>query len=151
MIKWKVILFAFVLVGMFACGEEPKKQKAKGSDFKRDEVTKLEDEVMRIHDEVMPKTSEMQRLRREINEKLENSESYNEQFTKELRTALDGLERADKAMWDWMYTYNVDSISNKTEKKLYLVDERAEIKRVARMMVNSIEYAKETLRHEPAE
>jgi hypothetical protein len=146
MTKIKVILLGLFAILLISCGEEENKQSKKPR-INRDEVTKLEDEVMRIHDEVMPKMSDIQSLSRRIKARLDSTDHYSPDHIKELKTALSGLREADQAMWDWMYGYNADSIHDKTEKKLYLVDERAEIREVSRKMHNSIEYAKVSLEH----
>lgn len=147
----RLFLLSILLSSVFliSCADEKTSKRSDGSEFNPDELTRLKDEVMRIHDEVMPKMSDIEKMKSRVKNRLDSSEQYPDSYVKELKTAYDGLERADKAMWDWMYTYNLDSVKGETEKKLYLVEERAEIREVKAYINNSIDYAKQTLQNEP--
>lgn len=144
MIKLKLLFFGCILL-LMACANGEDKARSDGSEFNPDELEKLEKEVMRIHDEVMPKMSDIRKLQDQLEDRLDSTTYYTDKHIKELKRAQQGLEEADKSMWSWMYQYNLDSVKGKTEKKLYLVDERAEIREVKSKMLNSIDYAQKTL------
>lgn len=96
-------------------------------------------EMMEIHDEVMPKTSEINRLSRNLKGmKEEVPEIYESQYN----LALQNLEIAEEGMMTWMSELKpLDQLRKATEHgdiMNYLTEEKGKITEVKKNMLSSI-------------
>ena len=109
----------------------------------------LKDEVMVIHDEVMPKTGEMTKLRKNLQNFL-NQDSIIDPTTKAtVLEAITYLEKADEGMYDWMAEFKkpkkLRGEKSHEEIMAYLKEEKVKIEQVKYDMLTSIKTAVEIL------
>lgn len=98
----------------------------------------LYDEVMYIHDEVMPKVHNVHKLSKQLKEKME-AEGLEEVQKAQIKSTLDQLDAADKAMWDWMNAFERPDASLGEEKVMALLKaEKEKISKVSEMILSSI-------------
>ena len=102
------------------------------------ETQQLHDEMMKIHDDVMPKMSNINKLSKTIEKILGELEEGTPQYEKS-KLAMYDLNRADKAMWDWMNEYadNSQKISEENLAEFYK-KEKVKIQEVSDLMLSSI-------------
>lgn len=116
-------------------------------------VVELEEEVMYIHDDVMPRMSNIMKHKEKINELLSDStwHTSNPEYVTILRTTLDKLNEAEKAMWDWMHNYSdvYGQLQTDQQKSDFLNQEKEKISEVRVLMLESIEQAEVELSKNP--
>lgn len=80
-------------------------------------LKKLHTEVMDIHDEVMPKMSSINKLERQLKQKLKDPEAVKKDTIQQLIYQLD---EADDAMMNWMSAFKKPDYANfEAAQKLY--------------------------------
>lgn len=103
----------------------------------------LYDQVMDIHDEIMPRSEDIYKLKKELQEKLASSTGLASEEKQELELAIAQLDSADQSMMDWMHLFKPLPDSADQEKaRAYLESEMERIKKVKELMNESIEKAK---------
>lgn len=150
------ITLSFVF--LIACGNE-EKPKSDGSEFKPDEVTRLENEINRLHDnELMPKMKDIQLMMKELDARMNDEDAgYSVGYKKELEAAHEGLEESYDDMMKWMAEYSpkkredVSDDRGTLNYKLYLVDERGKLWKMREGFTENIAYAQSTLDNEKYE
>lgn len=136
---------------LFSCGNQNKTERdqlqiedRKPSEAEQAE-TALYEEVMAIHDEVMPKMDDMMRLKSQLQAKLEQKETTQEEALA-LRSAIKELEQADEAMMQWMRNFKPQDHVNDHQKVIaYYQEQKKYIKEVKDKMLAAIENARKKL------
>lgn len=101
---------------------------------------------MDTHDEVMPRMGEIERLKREIRNKIAQTPDMVVERKAKLEQIISNLDSASFAMMDWMHKFNPLPDSARSEdSKAYLESEMESIKKVKEQMLESIAKAKEAL------
>jgi regulator of replication initiation timing len=140
----KKLIFLLPLLAVFACSKTSEQHHSDTSVNEDNPNQALYDQVMDIHDEVMPRMGEIQRLKRELTEKIENSPDMVIEQKQELERVISNLDSASHEMMDWMHKFKPEKDSVDQEKaREYLEVEMEKIKKVRELMNESIEKAKE--------
>ena len=109
---------------------------------------KMWDKVMVIHDDVMPKMSELNKIKKQLEEK--SKVIRNEILQPKIIAAIKTLEQADEGMWDWMHGLKQLKALRKEkthdEIMLYLSEQLAAIRNVKAAMETSMENGKNLLK-----
>ncbi len=125
--------FALILVtALFAglgCSLKPNEEVSEKS---------LYDQVMDIHDEVMPNMGELNRLKRELKDKVENSPNMVDEKRKELEETILFIESASKSMMVWMREFNPEEYQGEELTK-YLQSEKKRVQQVKETMLDALE------------
>ncbi len=101
-------------------------------------IEQLRKNVMDVHDEVMPLTADIERY---VSRWEKNPGNIPDSI---LAETIRDLKAADQAMWDWMYAFKAPADSVSFEgKKTYYRSEQERIDKVAVMMIDAVEKAKE--------
>jgi len=104
----------------------------------------LYEQVMEVHDEVMPKTDEIYKLKKGLQDKIVNTPNIVADKKRQLDQMIAELDSADHSMMDWMHHFNPlpDSANQETARE-YLENEMEKIKKVRELINTSIQKAKE--------
>lgn len=103
-------------------------------------LKKLHNEVMDIHDSVMPRMSEIGKLKRQLNEKLEeNADSVNSESIQQM---VYQLGEADEAMMNWMGEFKKPDYSDFENAQKVYEQEKSKITTVRNKMMSTISKAK---------
>lgn len=123
------LVFAALLIGFTGCS--PKQNE-------EDQNKSLYNQVMDIHDEVMPSMGELNRLKRELKEKIENSPDLVADKKKEVEETILLIDSASKAMMVWMREFSPEDY---TEGELteYLKSEMKRVQQVKETMLDALE------------
>lgn len=109
------------------------------------QAVQIDKEVMQKHDEAMSKSSEVLKLKRQINQKLDST--FENGIKDSLLAISVRLYTADKMMLDWMHQYNAPNYETDTAVA-YLKIQLEKIKKVHSITFESIKAAKEILKDE---
>lgn len=109
------------------------------------QAVQIDKEVMQKHDEAMSKSSEVLKLKRQINQKLDST--FENGIKDSLLAISVRLYTADKMMLDWMHQYNAPNYETDTAVD-YLKIQLEKIKKVHSITFESIKAAKEILKDE---
>jgi len=106
--------------------------------------TALYNQVMDVHDEIMPKSDDIYRLKKEIQEKIAASPDMVIEKRQQLERVISNLDSASNAMMDWMHRFNPlpDSVDQE-QARAYLESEMEKIKQVRDLTYDAIEKAQE--------
>lgn len=106
--------------------------------------TALYNQVMEVHDEIMPKSDDIYRLKKEIQEKIAASPDMVLEKKQQLERVISNLDSASNAMMDWMHKFNPlpDSVDQE-QARAYLESEMEKIKKVRDLTYDALEKAKE--------
>lgn len=123
------LVFAALLIGFTGCSPKQKEE---------DQNKSLYNQVMDIHDEVMPSMGELNRLKRELKEKIENSPDLVADKKKEVEETILLIDSASKAMMVWMREFSPEDY---TEGELteYLKSEMKRVQQVKETMLDALE------------
>ena len=125
------VFFSFLIL-LSSCGNDPTQV-----------VKQLETEVIAIHDEVMPKTNDIHKLKKELKNRLEDTQDSTAIFD-----LIKELDNADEFMMVWMDQYQkVDMTKDTSENMSYLRDQKVKIIEVKEAMLNSIKHTEEYLKN----
>lgn len=97
--------------------------------------------IMEIHDEVMPMISDMVKIRKELANTLEESDSTRQV---QIKQCIRDLQTAEKEMWDWMAVYQKPTTYD-GDTPAYLSDQKQSIQAVSDAMKSSYEQAQKLL------
>jgi hypothetical protein len=106
----------------------------------KEELIKLEKEVLRIHDEVMPKMSDIVRLQGILEPALQDPQ-IDSLMKEEIKKSLVTLNAGDSLMLEWMHNYKKPEEAPADSILAYLKKEEARIKQVSEVMLNGIREA----------
>lgn len=109
------------------------------------QAVQIDKEVIQMHDEAMSKSSEVLKLKRQINQKLDST--FENGIKDSLLAISVRLYTADKMMLDWMHQYNAPNYETDTAVD-YLKIQLEKIKKVHSITFESIKAAKEILKDE---
>jgi hypothetical protein len=106
--------------------------------------TALYNQVMDVHDEIMPKSDDIYRLKKEIQEKIAASPDMVIDKKQQLEGVISNLDSASNAMMDWMHKFNPlpDSVDEE-QARAYLESEMEKIKKVRDLTYDALEKANE--------
>jgi hypothetical protein len=127
-----IALVISLLTGM-GCSTKPKEEVPEEVSEKS-----LYDQVMDIHDEVMPSMGELNRLKRELKDKVENSPELVEEKRKEMEETIMTIESASKSMMVWMREFNPEDYEGEELTK-YLQSEIKRVQQVKETMLEALE------------
>lgn len=133
-------IFVILLLAV-SCGEK------KPTESKTDALL---DKVMAVHDEVMPKMSDIMRLKKELNAKIDEllaaGEDENSDKITELKKAIENLDNSNEGMMSWMRQFERNFEGQVEEEVLkYLDDQMTKIENVSYAMKSAIKNAEEIL------
>ena len=140
----------FLVVALFllaACGKSSQHaHHDEGNPDSANPNQALYDQVMGIHDEVMPKSDEIYKLKKEIQDKIASSKSLSADKKKELDLIVAELDSADHSMMDWMHKFKpLPDSANQELAREYLENEIERIKNVRELIKSSLQKAKDEL------
>ncbi|AKD05354.1 hypothetical protein POKO110462_17535 [Pontibacter korlensis] len=132
------ILFALPLAILMAC---------QGGASGEEEKAALETKVLAIHDEAMAKMDNIYKLRRKLRTFRDTLEAQQADSTAilPLQQEIDGLNKADEAMMQWMRQYSAPDTLQHEQAMSYLNKELVKIERVQTIMDSTIEAAQATV------
>lgn len=139
-------LFFIVFLGLIACGKTAEKDHSEHGEMATGENPNqaLYDQVMDVHDEVMPSMDEIERLKRDLRDKIANTPDMLEERKAQLEKVIAKLDSAGDSMMDWMHEFNPLPDSADQEKaRAYLESEMERIKKVKDRVTESIDKAKD--------
>lgn len=103
------------------------------------------DEVMEIHDEVMPKMGAIHQATKKLKEQWENNAELDSGLKDEISIAIEKLETADEAMWEWMHQLRqldkLRAAESHDAIMTYLAQQKTSMTKVRQQMLNSLESA----------
>lgn len=144
-----IINFLFIsLLFISACGGKGGEHSGHGDTDSDSEDnnpnTALYNQVMEVHDEIMPKSDEIYRLKKQIQEKIAASPDMALEKKQQLEQVISNLDSASNAMMDWMHKFNPlpDSVDQE-QARAYLESEMEKIKKVRDLTYDALEKAKE--------
>lgn len=144
-----IINFLFIsLLFISACGGKGGEHSGHGDTDSDSEDnnpnTALYNQVMEVHDEIMPKSDEIYRLKKQIQEKIAASPDMVLEKKQQLEQVISNLDSASNAMMDWMHKFNPlpDSVDQE-QARAYLESEMEKIKKVRDLTYDALEKAKE--------
>ncbi len=144
-----IINFLFIsLLFISACGGKGREHSGHGDTDSDSEDnnpnTALYNQVMEVHDEIMPKSDEIYRLKKQIQEKIAASPDMVLEKKQQLEQVISNLDSASNAMMDWMHKFNPlpDSVDQE-QARAYLESEMEKIKKVRDLTYDALEKAKE--------
>jgi len=106
----------------------------------------LYDQVMDIHDEVMPRSDEIYQLKKELQDRIDNTPTGVADKKKELSQLIAELDSADHSMMDWMHKFKpLPDSANQELAREYLENEMERIKEVRALVNGSLQKAKDEL------
>lgn len=105
----------------------------------------IDKEVMQKHDEAMAKLSEVLKLKRQINQRLDST--FNQVIKDSLQAISVRLYKADKMMLDWMHQYKTPNYETDTAVT-YLNLQLEKINKVHTITFESIKAAEAILKNE---
>lgn len=132
----KQTIAIFLMITLFAtigCSTKPKED-----DQEKVSEKSLYDQVMDIHDEVMPSMGELNRLKRELKDKVEKSPDLVEEKRKEMEETILTIESASKSMMVWMREFNPEDYEGEELTK-YLQSEMKRVQQVKETMLEALE------------
>lgn len=96
----------------------------------------LYNQVMAIHDEVMPKSSDILRLKKKLQDQIASTPDMVVEERKKLEQRIAALDSADKMMWDWMHEFNpLPDSADQEAARAYLESEMERIRKVREAML----------------
>ena len=144
-----IINFLFIsLLFISACGGKGGEHSSHGDTDSDSEDnnpnTALYNQVMEVHDEIMPKSDEIYRLKKQIQEKIAASPDMVLEKKQQLEQVISNLDSASNAMMDWMHKFNPlpDSVDQE-QARAYLQSELEKIKKVRDLTYDALEKANE--------
>src|SRR5688572_5479035 len=127
------ILVPVMLVMIWSCGQKSNDDHHdhEGHDMEEGGNQALYDEVMKVHDEVMLKMDDINKLKGQLKEKIDNAPAMAEDKKKEIESIIVRLDSASEGMMVWMRKFNPlpDSLGEEQAKE-YLEGEMEKIKKV---------------------
>jgi hypothetical protein len=123
------LVFAALLISFTGCSPKQKEE---------DQNKSLYNQVMDIHDEVMPSMGELNRLKRELKEKIENSPNLVDEKKQEVEETILLIDSASKSMMVWMREFSPEDYAE-GELTEYLKSEMKRVQQVKETMLDALE------------
>ena len=115
----------------------------------KNESKELYNRVMDTHDEVMPRMGEIERLKRELRDKISKTPDMILERKEKLEQIISNLDSANRSMMDWMHKFNpLPDTADQEKAKTYLESEMTRIENVKELMLQSIQEANEALKEQ---
>ena len=131
-----IIFFSILIFFQIGCTSDINKN----SESELSDREKLYKEVMKIHDDVMPKMSDINRVKRNLKDQLEEGKIVNDQMKQKINASIDELIAAEDSMMDWMREFKAPKDADPDEKVIkYLNEEKLKISRVSDQMLSSLQ------------
>lgn len=117
----------------------------------KNELDKLEAEVMAVHDEIMPKMGDIMALKEGLAANLKKTDSTSANYRK-IKQETDSLSYlltdSDNGMMDWMDQYNADTLKaiSAEDASKYLLDQKLKINIVKQSTIKNIDVVKAYLK-----
>ena len=131
-------LSLFTVIFLVSCGEKKKEAK-----------DELYDKIMAVHDEVMPKMGDIMKLKKQLQEKIDELSSETEIDSAkidELEQAIADLENSHEEMMGWMRQFNNDFEGMVNEEIMkYLDGQMDKIEKVGQVTNAALKNAEEKL------
>lgn len=141
--KFHLQILFFGLIVTISCNKPGKGDHAQENAPSGNPNQALYEQVMDIHDEVMPKTDEIYKLKKDLQDKIAKSPDMVADKKKQLDQIIHELDSADDSMMDWMHKFNpLPDSANQEKAREYLENEMEKIKKVRELINGSIEKAK---------
>ena len=124
----KKLIFAMLALFAVAC-----------SNTRQEEVKKLKAEVLEVHDRVMVQRDELLKLRKDLREVEDSSNTTFE--------AAEQLSAADEAMMQWMHEFEVPEENTATPEEIisYLKSEKEKMEAIEKQSQAAIQNGEEVL------
>lgn len=136
--------FCAMLTMMFTGCQQPQDNKDAPS---REDLVRLEQEVMQIHDETMANMEHFNNYLKKIEARLAAVESADDSLN--YAQVREKLVKADSMMWEWMYAYKKpEAEADLDSVMMYLENEKIKIVTVERLMNTAMSDAESALRKE---
>lgn len=139
-----IVKSVLLLLIIAACSKSNPENKAAEASESLSPTKALYNKVMDIHNEVMPRMGEMERLKRELKERIAQSPDLVIEKKKQITQIISNLDSAGAAMMNWMHEFAPlpDTVSEAAQRE-YLEAEMERVKKVRELMTNAIREAKE--------
>jgi hypothetical protein len=102
------------------------------------EERSLYDRVMDVHDEVMPSMGELNRLKRELADKINNASDLPREKREALEATVLKIDSASRSMMVWMREFNPEDFTGE-EQQQYLENEMKRIQEVKSAMLEALD------------
>lgn len=140
----KILFLGLIITFSFSCNKSGTHEHAEENAPSGNPNQALYDQVMDVHDEVMPKTDEIYKLKKELQDKIAKSPDLVADKKRELDQIIHELDSADHSMMDWMHKFNpLPDSANQEKAREYLENEMEKIKQVRELINGSIQKAKD--------
>jgi ABC-type microcin C transport system duplicated ATPase subunit YejF len=130
----RLYMLTFTLALLAGCSG--KQEKTEAADQKTDNQI-LYDRVMDVHDEVMPRMNDLEKIKRQLQETLQNGKDLTEEKRKELERKIALLDSASRSMMNWMYEFRPDDLQGDS-LKAYLENEMVRINHVKELILGTL-------------
>jgi len=138
----KILFIGLIITS--SCNKSGKHEHAEENAPSGNPNQALYEQVMDIHDEVMPKTDEIYKLKKELQDKIAKSPNMVADKKKELDQIIHELDSADDSMMDWMHKFDpLPDSANQEKAREYLENEMERIKKVRELINGTIQKAKD--------
>ncbi|MBX2961858.1 MAG: hypothetical protein KF687_05045 [Cyclobacteriaceae bacterium] len=127
--KKSLILSACFIVLITSCNQKKSEQ---------DTNKMLYNQVMDVHDEVMPSIDELIKLKKILQEKIENSPDLVAEKREELEQTIESIEAARRGMMSWMREFRPEEFTG-DELTSYLEEEMKRVQTVKDNMLDALE------------
>ncbi len=122
-------LFMTGLLLASACGTKQEQQATEKP---------LYDQVMDVHDEVMPFMGELNRLKRELTDKLTIAQDMPLEERQSLEQTIQKIDSASRGMMVWMREFNPEAYEGE-EKQRYLEQEMVHVQKIKTDILEALE------------
>ncbi|PSR52563.1 hypothetical protein AHMF7605_02990 [Adhaeribacter arboris] len=123
---WSRYLILIILTSLYSCSISEKEQ-----------LKKLEEQVLTRHDEVMSQMDKIYQKQRKLQTYLQKADSTKSDG-KLVRKQIVDLKMADEAMMDWMHQYKSPTNLTPEKANLYLQDQLVKIKQVKKQVEGAL-------------
>ena len=131
---------------LVACGKSSHEHHEQDEATDNNPNQALYDQVMDIHNEVMPKSDEIYKLKKELQDKIASTPNLVADKKKQLDQIISELDSADHSMMDWMHKFKpLPDSTNQEAAREYLENEMERIKKVRELINGSLQKAKDEL------
>lgn len=108
----------------------------------------LYNKVMDIHNEVMPHMGEIERLKRELKERITKSPDMVVEKKKQLTQIISNLDSAGAAMMTWMHEFDpLPDTASEAAKREYLESEMERVKKMRDLVNDALHQAREAVKN----
>lgn len=140
---------------LLACGKNEKRDHGAHARHDHEASDPRAAGVMAIHDSIMPRMGEIVDLTEKLEIQLHHTDSLLVQTQskalihklKNIESVLGELQRADKAMMEWMHAYEPDTLKNMNDEMAehYLKKQKEAILQIKSAMEESITHARQII------